>query len=64
MLPDLFSKRYGLRPTPEGLMYEDVAERARVGLYHIVTQFFEKKYLDLYKVLCRALRISVKQQPG
>lgn len=60
MFPNLFSKRYGLRPTPEGLMYEDIPEAARVGLYHIVTQFFDKKYLALYDVICRALRIPVK----
>ncbi|MCK4402507.1 MAG: hypothetical protein KAV98_01880 [Dehalococcoidia bacterium] len=58
MFPDLFSKRYSLRPTPEGLMYGDVSERARVGLYHIVRQFF-KKYYDLYKALCIALRIPL-----
>ena len=60
MFPDLFSKRYGLRPTPEGLMYEDIPEPARVGLYHLVTQSFDKKYLALYDVICRALRIPVK----
>lgn len=58
---ELFSKRYGLRPTPEGLMAEDVPERARVGLYHIVEQFFEQEhreaYLELYKEVCVALRI-------
>jgi hypothetical protein len=58
---ELFSKRYNLRPTPEGLMYEDVPERARVGLYHIVEQFFggehQKRYLDLYQKICVALRI-------
>ena len=58
MFPDLFSKRYGLRPTPEGLMYEDVVEQARVGLYHIVRQFFEK-YYDLYEALCTALRLPL-----
>ncbi len=61
---ELFSKRYRLRPTPEGLMYEDVPEPARVGLYHMVEQFFEewnrkahKAYLQLYKNICVALRI-------
>lgn len=61
---ELFSKRHGLRPTPEGLMYEEVAEPARVGLYHMVEQFFEewnrqehKAYLQLYKNICVALRI-------
>jgi len=71
MFPDLFSKRYGLRPTPEGLMYEDVPEPARVGLYHIVRLFFNDKYLELYNVLCIALRIpldrdraNIYQAPG
>jgi tetratricopeptide (TPR) repeat protein len=40
-------------------MYEDVPERARVGLFHIVRQFFEDEYLDLYQVLCVALRIPL-----
>lgn len=40
-------------------MCEDVAERARVGLYHIVRQFFETKCLNLYNVLCIALRTPV-----
>jgi tRNA(His) 5'-end guanylyltransferase len=47
-------------------MYEDVPELARVGLYHIVEQFFEEKkgysYSGLYKVLCIALRIPVLWQ--
>jgi len=61
MYSDLFSKRYRLRPTPKGLMYEEVPERARVGLYHIVEQFFKQEdinaYLDLYIKICVALRI-------
>jgi hypothetical protein len=60
--PDLFSKQYNLRPTTEGLMYEEVPERARVGLYHIVEQFFggkyQKTYLGLYHEICIALRIK------
>ncbi len=64
MYPELFSKRYGLRPTPEGLMYEDVPGRARVGLYHIIEQPFAEwnkqshtAYLELYRRICVALRI-------
>jgi hypothetical protein len=49
-------------------MYEDVPELARVGLYHIVEQFFEEKkgysYSGLYKVLCIALRIPAKRGVG
>jgi hypothetical protein len=45
-------------------MYENVPERARVGLYHIVKQFSEKEYsyFGLYKVLCIALRIPVNRE--
>jgi hypothetical protein len=61
MYSELFSKRYNLRPTPEGLMYGDVPERARVGLYHLVEQFFGEEhqgsYLALYGEICVALRI-------
>ena len=64
MFEELFSKRHSLRPTPEGLMYEDVPERARVGLYHAVEQFFDEldkqahlASLELYKNTCVALRI-------
>ena len=61
MYDDLFSKRYTLRPTPEGLMYENVPERARVGLYHLVERFFggqyQRSYLELQKAICVALRI-------
>lgn len=62
MYEDLFSKRYKLRPTPEGLIYEDVPERARVGLYHLVERFFggnlQNSYTTLYREICIALRIS------
>ncbi len=65
MYSELFSKRYGLRPTPEGLMYEDVPKRARVGLYHIIEQPFDEwnkqadqAYLALYRKICVALRIT------
>lgn len=61
MYEDLFSKRFGLRPTPEGLMREEVPKRARVGLYHLVEQFFgeehQKTYRALYHEICVALRI-------
>lgn len=59
--PELFSKRYSLRPTSEGPMYEGVSERSRVGLYHIVEQFFggkyQQSYRKLYHEICIALRI-------
>ena len=64
MYSELFSKRYGLRPTPEGLMYEDVPMTARVGLYHLIESHFDrwdqrtgKVYLELYRGICVAMRI-------
>ncbi len=68
MYAELFSKRYRLRPTPEGLMYEVVPENARVGLYHLVERFFggehQKSYLHFYHEICVALRIPRKRGPS
>ena len=58
MFPELFSKRYNLRPTPEGLISEDVPESARIGLYYLLENYWE--YIDkrsLYHEICVALRI-------
>lgn len=58
MFHELFSKRYGLRPTPEGLVYEGVPKSARVGLNYILEQ--NSNRLDtrnLYTNICAALRI-------
>ena len=64
MYSELFSKRYGLRPTSEGLMYEDVPMTARIGLYHLIEIHFDqwdektnKAYLELYRRICVAIRI-------
>jgi len=64
MYSELFSKRYGLRPTSEGLMYEDVPMTARIGLYHLIEMHFEQwnnktltAYLELYGRICVAMRI-------
>ncbi len=64
MYPELFSKRYSLRPTSEGLMYDEVPETARIGLYHIIEIHFDEwdrerhqAYLELYRRICVAIRI-------
>ena len=58
MYPELFSKRYKLSPTPEGLMYEDVPKSARVGLYYALEEFLERiDKPDLYDKICVAFRI-------
>lgn len=68
MYSDLFSKRYGLRPTPAGLLYEEVPDSARVGLYHVLEHFFYdqrnqqwSKCSKLYYNICIALRIPRKR---
>lgn len=46
-------------------MHEEVPERARIGLYHIVEQAFggqHSTYLDLYKAICVALRIPLSRR--
>ncbi len=65
---NLFSKRYNLRPTPDGLMYENVPERPRIGLYHIIEKYFggeyQRKYSELYGNICVALRIPHERRIG
>jgi len=61
MFGELFSERYSLRPTPEGLMYEDVPKRARVGLYHITELHIadsKMSHIELYQGICLVLRIQ------
>jgi len=59
MFEELFSKRYSLRPTPEGLILEDVPSSARIGLFYILEPFLDKIELEsFYKDICVALRIE------
>jgi len=57
---ELFSKRYGLRPTPEGLIDSDVPQSARIGLFYVLEPFLGKVYslYNFYGNICIALRIS------
>ncbi|MFA5317046.1 MAG: hypothetical protein WC369_06470, partial [Dehalococcoidales bacterium] len=60
MFEELFSKRYSLRPTPQGLIYDDIPDSARIGLFYILEEFL--KYVnpvDLYSDICIALRVPV-----
>ena len=61
MFPSLFSRRYGLIPTPEGLIFDNVPETARVGLCHIVDYLLRNNrhigYRDLYRACYAALRV-------
>ncbi len=55
---ELFSKRYKLRPTPEGLILEDVPNSARIGLFYILEPFLDRvKLRDFYRNICMSLRI-------
>lgn len=58
MYENLFSKRYGLRPTPEGLVPEHVPESTRIGFTYVLEPF--EVHIDferLYSRICVALRI-------
>ena len=61
MYEDLFSKINKLRPTPEGLVHEEVPERARTGLYYLIEKYIGSSdkisYGFVYRELCVALRI-------
>lgn len=62
-MPEIFSRRYGFWPTPEGLLHGDVPQRARIGLCNMISNFFGEvmthtgPYLNLYQEICTALRI-------
>ncbi len=58
MFNELFSKRYNLRPTPEGLVQEDVPESARIGLFYILEDYLGYvEQIVLYSNICMAFRI-------
>lgn len=62
---DLFSKRYGLRPTTEGLIEETVPNSARIGLAYILDELYENRHMEpteVYKSICIALRIPRKNR--
>jgi hypothetical protein len=67
MYSELFSKRLNLRPTPEGLVYENVPETARIGLYQLFEKYFGKEVtitkrpLAIYQEICIGLRIAHKR---
>jgi hypothetical protein len=41
---ELFSRKFGLRPTPQGLIYDKVPETARLGLFHLIFSLLEIPY--------------------
>lgn len=61
MFPNLFSRRYGLIPTPDGLVFDAVPQRVRVGLCHIVDYLLLSdrtiNYRIVYRACCAALRV-------
>jgi len=61
MFEELFSKRYSLRPTPEGLIHEDVPDSARIGFFYILEELLEYvNQIDFYSNICMALRIPYR----
>jgi hypothetical protein len=58
MFIDLFSKRFNLKPTPEGLIDSAVPDSARIGLSYVFEKFADAIYMpDLYTQICMMLRI-------
>jgi len=59
MSPELFSSRYNVRGTQEGLIYDNIPDTARTGFLYI---FDEEKYiLRKYKIIkeyCEAIRLE------
>jgi len=61
---ELFSRKFGLRPTPQGLIYDSIPETARIGLFHIIFESLggiddEPKYQSLYLAICKTIRIRL-----
>ena len=62
MTSDYFSRKYKLRPTPDGLIYQDVPKSARIGLFHIITEYEEIEmgiqgmFFVIYREVCKVLR--------
>jgi len=65
MFEELFSKRYSLRPTPEGLMEETVQNSARTGLNYILDELYSKRWTnpnEVYRSMCVTFRIPRKDR--
>ena len=65
----LFSKINKLRPTPAGLVVDNVPDTARIGLANLLHRYFnpgvvEPRYTTLYEELCLLLRKDVEITPA
>ncbi len=60
---ELFSRKFGLKQTPEGLLYDNVPETTRVSIFQIIFSELNApvegnhRYESLYRAICRFLRI-------
>ena len=63
MHEQLFSKINKLRPTPAGLVVDNVPDMARIGLANLLHRYFspvgQPHYTTLYEELCLLLRKDV-----
>ena len=67
MLDGYFSNRYRLRPQSTGLIYEQVPESARTGLYQILDDYFQNGTLSMDQLYCNvshALHIEQEKMDG
>jgi hypothetical protein len=62
---ELFSRSFGLRLTPEGLLYDKVPETTRIGFFNLIFSLLPDPsisypcYKSLYLELCRILKIKL-----
>jgi len=63
MTEDLFSKKYNLRPTFDGLILDEIPNTTRIGVTNIIQRYFSyhnyPRYFDLYQRICLLLRQEV-----
>jgi hypothetical protein len=63
MYDGLFSKKYKLRPTTEGLIADSIPDTARIGLTNLIHQYFSINtypfYTTLYEQLCLLFRVEI-----
>ena len=64
-MDELFSRRFRVRPTPEGLIFDSVPNETRIGLYYLIEEFFNELGAGtLYTAICSGLRVERNPQYG
>lgn len=60
---DLFSQRYHLRPSPDGLIDTNLSKSARTGICYVLEDYLENSSMvPLVNIICVSLRIPISQR--